>query len=143
MGFRFKQKPSIQEEDEQKLERNQPEDVVAGFVAMEAEVAQQEVKTRAWSLECKSPSKKAFMLGLIALGCLLAAHFITVMIGCIISAINIADRLPGFEHTTSRRIHMACISLTWVVVSRVGGRELDGAVVVVRWWCLPPLLTGE
>ncbi|CAF1923763.1 unnamed protein product [Brassica oleracea] len=88
-------------------------DVVAGFVAMEAEVAQQEVKTRAWSLECKSPSKKAFMLGLIALGCLLAAHFITVMIGCIISAINIADRLPGFEHTTSRRIHMACISLTW------------------------------
>ena len=72
-----------------------------------------QVKTRAWSLECKSPSKKAFMLGLIALGCLLAAHFITVMIGCIISAINIADRLPGFEHTTSRRIHMACISLTW------------------------------
>ncbi|KAG5374873.1 hypothetical protein IGI04_039469 [Brassica rapa subsp. trilocularis] len=82
-------------------------DVVAGFVAMEAEVAQQEVKTRAWSLECKSPSKKAFMLGLIALGCLLAAHFITVMIGCIISAINIADRIPGFEHRTSRLIHLA------------------------------------
>ncbi|KAH0876640.1 hypothetical protein HID58_064034 [Brassica napus] len=88
---------------------------------MEAEVAQQEVKTRAWSLECKSPSKKAFMLGLIALGCLLAAHFITVMIGCIISAINIADRLPGFEHTTSRRIHMACISLTWIVATAGAG----------------------
>ncbi|CAN7138924.1 unnamed protein product [Brassica rapa subsp. narinosa] len=47
------------------------------------------------------------MLGLIALGCLLAAHYITVMIGCIISAINIADRIPGFEHRTSRLIHLA------------------------------------
>ncbi|KAG2324144.1 hypothetical protein Bca4012_038536 [Brassica carinata] len=91
-------------------------DVVAGFVAMEAEVAQQEVKhTRVWSLECKSPSKKAFVLGLIALGCLLAAHFIAVMIGRIISTITNADTLPGFEPTTTIRINMACIFLTWVV----------------------------
>ncbi|KAJ4878652.1 hypothetical protein Rs2_43670 [Raphanus sativus] len=89
-------------------------DVVGGFVAMEAEVAQQEVKTRVWSLECKSPSKKAFVLGLIALGCLLAAHFIAVMIGCFISKIN-AYTLPGFEHKTTIRIHVACLSLTWVV----------------------------
>ncbi|RID40271.1 hypothetical protein BRARA_J00331 [Brassica rapa] len=92
-------------------------DVVAGFVAMEAEVAQQ---------ECKSPSKKAFMLGLIALGCLLAAHFITVMIGCIISAINIADRIPGFEHRTSRLIHLACISLTWIVATAGAGILMMG-----------------
>ncbi|KAL0665729.1 hypothetical protein Bca4012_028433 [Brassica carinata] len=60
-------------------------DVFAGFVAKLAEVAQQEVETGVWLLECKSPSKKAFVLGLTALGCLLAAHFIAVAIGCIIS----------------------------------------------------------
>ncbi|KAH0924607.1 hypothetical protein HID58_016863, partial [Brassica napus] len=41
--------------------------------------------THSATFHCKSPSKKAFVLGLIALGCLLAAHFIAVMIGCIIS----------------------------------------------------------
>uniref|UniRef100_A0A0D3C7S7 Uncharacterized protein n=1 Tax=Brassica oleracea var. oleracea TaxID=109376 RepID=A0A0D3C7S7_BRAOL len=43
---------------------------------------QQEVKQRVWLLECKSPTRKAFVLGLIALGCLLAAHIIALMIGC-------------------------------------------------------------
>ncbi|KAH0905641.1 hypothetical protein HID58_037468 [Brassica napus] len=61
-----------------------------------------------------------------AAGCLLAAHFITVMIGCIISAINIADRIPGFEHRTSRLIHLACISLTWIVATAGAGILMMG-----------------
>ncbi|KAH0876642.1 hypothetical protein HID58_064036, partial [Brassica napus] len=58
-------------------------DVVAGIVAKQAEVAQEEVKhTRLWLLECKAPSQKAFMLGFIALGCLAAAHLFAIIIGC-------------------------------------------------------------
>ncbi|KAG2324147.1 hypothetical protein Bca52824_006875 [Brassica carinata] len=37
------------------------------------------------------------------------------MIGRIISTITNADTLPGFEPTTTIRINMACIFLTWVV----------------------------
>ncbi|CAG7909180.1 hypothetical protein BRARA_J00350 [Brassica rapa] len=88
-------------------------DVFAGFVAMQAEDAQQEVKQRVWLPECKSPSKKAFVLGLIALGCLLAAHIIAVMIGCSLS--NTATVISGPEIT--EHINMACISLTWIIAT--------------------------
>ena len=68
-----------------------------------------QVKQRVWLLEFKSPTRKAFVLGLIALGCLLAAHIIALMIGCSFS--NTDTVLTGPEIT--EHINMACISLTW------------------------------
>ncbi|KAG2324143.1 hypothetical protein Bca4012_038534 [Brassica carinata] len=86
-------------------------DVIAGVVAMQAEVAQQEVKhTRVLFLECKSPSQKAFVLGIIALGCLAAAHILAIMIGCSISNMFKVLAVPMIPY-----INMACLALTWVV----------------------------
>ncbi|CAF2093509.1 unnamed protein product [Brassica napus] len=98
-------------------------DVVAGFVAMLAEVAQQKAHT---VTECKSPSKKAFVLGLIALGCLLAAHFIAVMIGCIISdshtIVTVFPIVTVFSAPKiTQRVTMACIYLTWIVATAGAG----------------------
>ncbi|CAF1923800.1 unnamed protein product [Brassica napus] len=75
------------------------------------------VKQRVWLLECKSPTRKAFVLGLIALGCLLAAHIIALMIGCSFS--NTDTVLTGPEIT--EHINMACISLTWIVATAGAG----------------------
>ncbi|KAF8106447.1 hypothetical protein N665_0139s0041 [Sinapis alba] len=66
---------------------------------------------RVWFLECKSPSKKAFVLGIIALGCLVAAHIIAIMIGCSISNIIKVLAVPKI----SAYINIACLSLTWIV----------------------------
>lgn len=119
-------------------------DVIAGLVAIQAEVAQEEVhiyisymciyipqKTnddnddddgfiyvipmmqvkhmKVWLLECKAPSQKAFVLGIIALVCLAAAHIFAVMIGCSISNIVKVLAVPKI----SAYINMACLSLTW------------------------------
>ncbi|XP_018479112.2 protein DESIGUAL 4-like [Raphanus sativus] len=89
-------------------------DVVAGFVAMQAEIAQEEVNL----LECTSPSKKAFVRGLIALGCLLAAHFIAVMIGCVIIS-NIVTII--YVPKITKHIHTACIYLTWIIATAGAG----------------------
>ncbi|CAN6830252.1 unnamed protein product [Brassica oleracea] len=98
-------------------------DVFAGFVAKLAEVAQQEAHTVA---ECKSPSKKAFVLGLTALGCLLAAHFIAVAIGCIISdshtIVTVFPIVTVFSAPKiTQRVTMACIYLTWIVATAGAG----------------------
>ncbi|KAF3608075.1 hypothetical protein DY000_02044456 [Brassica cretica] len=87
-------------------------DVIAGLVAIQAEVAQEEVKhMKVWLLECKAPSQKAFVLGIIALVCLAAAHIFAVMIGCSISNIVKVLAVPKI----SAYINMACLSLTWIV----------------------------
>ncbi|CAH8358799.1 unnamed protein product [Eruca vesicaria subsp. sativa] len=89
-------------------------DIFAGFMAMQAEVAQEAVKhTRLWLVECKSPSQRAFVLGIIALGCLVAAHIIAIMIGCSISnmlKLLVVPKISGY-------INMACLSLTWMVAT--------------------------
>uniref|UniRef100_A0A0D3C7S9 Uncharacterized protein n=2 Tax=Brassica oleracea TaxID=3712 RepID=A0A0D3C7S9_BRAOL len=85
-------------------------DVIAGLVAIQAEGAQEEVKhMKVWLLECKAPSQKAFVLGIIALVCLAAAHIFAVMIGCSISNIVKVLAVPKI----SAYINMACLSLTW------------------------------
>ncbi|XP_056854195.1 protein DESIGUAL 4 [Raphanus sativus] len=87
-------------------------DFVAGIVAKQAEVAQDEVKhVKLWILECKAPSQKAFMLGIIALGCLLVAHIIAIIIGCSISNMVKVLVVPKL----SAYLNMACLSLTWIV----------------------------
>ncbi|KAH0876666.1 hypothetical protein HID58_064060 [Brassica napus] len=87
-------------------------DVIAGLVAIQAEGAQEEVKhMKVWLLECKAPSQKAFVLGIIALVCLAAAHIFAVMIGCSISNIVKVLAVPKI----SAYINMACLSLTWIV----------------------------
>ena len=64
---------------------------------------------KVWLLECKAPSQKAFVLGIIALVCLAAAHIFAVMIGCSISNIVKVLAVPKI----SAYINMACLSLTW------------------------------
>ncbi|CAN6877058.1 unnamed protein product, partial [Brassica oleracea] len=66
---------------------------------------------KVWLLECKAPSQKAFVLGIIALVCLAAAHIFAVMIGCSISNIVKVLAVPKI----SAYINMACLSLTWIV----------------------------
>ncbi|CAG7909183.1 hypothetical protein BRARA_J00351 [Brassica rapa] len=93
-------------------------DVIAGLVAIQAEVAQEEVKhMKVWLLECKAPSQKAFVLGIIALACLAAAHIFAVMIGCSLSNIFKVLAVPKM----CAYINIACLSLTWIVATAGAG----------------------
>ncbi|ESQ36396.1 hypothetical protein EUTSA_v10008905mg [Eutrema salsugineum] len=88
-------------------------DIAAGFMGLQAEAAQQDVKhTRVWLLECKAPSQTAFVLGIVALVCLISAHLIANMIGCSIS--NMAKAFAGVPKITGY-INVACFCLTWIV----------------------------
>ncbi|KAG7595917.1 hypothetical protein ISN44_As06g004440 [Arabidopsis suecica] len=87
-------------------------DIVAGFVGLQAQAAQQYVKHD--KLECKAPSKTAFVLGIIAVSCLATAHVSANVIGCSISNLFQAlGALPKNKITTY--FNMACLFLIWVV----------------------------
>ncbi|XP_010475213.1 PREDICTED: uncharacterized protein LOC104754672 [Camelina sativa] len=93
-------------------------DIVAGYVGLQADVAQEDVKHhRVWMLECKAPSKRAFVLGIIAMSCLAAAHVIANVIGC-----STSNRLPtpgvgvgAITNTIATQFYTICLVLNWVV----------------------------
>ncbi|KAG7653152.1 hypothetical protein ISN44_As01g004500 [Arabidopsis suecica] len=87
-------------------------DIVAGFVGLQAEAAQQDVKDN--KLECQAPSKTAFVLGIIAVSCLAAAHLSANVIGCSISNLFQAlGALPKNKITTY--FNMTCLCISWIV----------------------------
>lgn len=61
-------------------------------------------------LECKAPSKTAFVLGIIAVSCLAAAHVIANVIGC--SIFNLFQALGAVPKITTY-FNKACLGLNW------------------------------
>ncbi|XP_047161713.1 protein DESIGUAL 3-like [Vigna umbellata] len=90
-------------------------DVAAGILGFEAETAQNKVKhLRVWIFECREPSHRAFMLGLVAAVLLGLAHAIANMLG----GCNCICSQQEFEKASSnRQISTACLILTWVVLA--------------------------
>ncbi|TKY48775.1 hypothetical protein E2542_SST26197 [Spatholobus suberectus] len=90
-------------------------DITAGILGIEAEIAQNKVKhLRLWIFECKDPSHKAFMLGLIAAVLLALAHVIVNLLGgfnCLWSQQEVDKASPN------RQLSMASLILTWIVLA--------------------------
>ncbi|CAN8311298.1 unnamed protein product [Cochlearia groenlandica] len=94
-------------------------DVFAGFMGLQAETAQQDVKhNRVWLLECKAPSKTAFTFAIISLSCLLAAQLMTIMVGCSLSSLS-KPKFSGY-------LNITCLCLTLVVTSVGAGMLARG-----------------
>ncbi|EOA36617.1 hypothetical protein CARUB_v10011853mg [Capsella rubella] len=102
-------------------------DIVAGYVGLQAEVAQQDVKhNRVWMVECKAPSNTAFTLGIIAVSCLAAAHVIANVIGCSIS--SLLPTVGGVTKTITANLYIICLGLNWLA-----GLAAAGALAMGIW----------
>ncbi|XP_010484871.1 PREDICTED: uncharacterized protein LOC104763160 [Camelina sativa] len=91
--------------------------IVAGYVGLQADIAQQNVKhNRVWMVECKAPSKTAFVLGIIALSCLAAAHVIANVIGCSTSNLSTPGvGVSAITNTIATQFYIICLVLNWIV----------------------------
>ncbi|XP_023533398.1 uncharacterized protein LOC111795298 [Cucurbita pepo subsp. pepo] len=90
-------------------------DIVAGLLAIEADIAQNKVKhLRLWIFECRDPSEQAFKLGLGAAGLLGLAHIIANLLGgfnCICSKEELEKSPPN------KQISIGCLVFTWIIVA--------------------------
>lgn len=90
-------------------------DVAAGFLGIQAEIAQNKVKhLRLWIFECREPSEDAFKLGLAAAGILVLAHVIANLLGgcaCICSQEDLQRASPH------RQLSVACFLFSWIILA--------------------------
>ncbi|KAG6604839.1 hypothetical protein SDJN02_01745 [Cucurbita argyrosperma subsp. argyrosperma] len=90
-------------------------DIVAGLLAIEADIAQNKVKhLRLWIFECRDPSEQAFKLGLGAAGLLGLAHIIANLLGgfnCICSKEELEKSPPN------KQISIGCLVFTWIILA--------------------------
>ncbi|XP_022971119.1 uncharacterized protein LOC111469886 [Cucurbita maxima] len=90
-------------------------DIVAGLLAIEADIAQNKVKhLRLWIFECRDPSEQAFKLGLGAAGLLGLAHIIANLLGgfnCICYKEELEKSPPN------KQISIGCLVFTWIILA--------------------------
>ncbi|KAL6990855.1 Protein DESIGUAL 2 [Sarracenia purpurea var. burkii] len=89
-------------------------DIVAGILAIEAEMAQNKVKSlSAWVIECRDPSNQAFKLGLAAIVLLVLAHTIANLLGgCI--CIRSKDELE--KASANKQLAVASLIFSWIML---------------------------
>ncbi|KAJ6377873.1 hypothetical protein OIU78_028157 [Salix suchowensis] len=86
-------------------------DVAAGFLGIQAEIAQNK---GLWIFECREPSEDAFKLGLAAAGILVLAHVIANLLGgcaCICSQEDLQRASPH------RQLSVACFLFSWIILA--------------------------
>ncbi|XP_050206642.1 protein VASCULATURE COMPLEXITY AND CONNECTIVITY [Mercurialis annua] len=90
-------------------------DVVAGVLAIQAEISQNKVKhLRLWIFECREPSEDAFKLGLAAAALLGVAHVLASLLGgcmCICSQQELQTASPN------KQLSVACFFFSWVILA--------------------------
>ncbi|XP_059661035.1 protein VASCULATURE COMPLEXITY AND CONNECTIVITY-like [Cornus florida] len=89
-------------------------DIAAGIMGIKAEAAQnQEKHLRLWLFECKEPSHKAFMLGLVAAALLGLAHILANLLG----GCNICTQDDLQKASPNRQLSVACLIFTWIILA--------------------------
>ncbi|GKV42346.1 hypothetical protein SLE2022_014530 [Rubroshorea leprosula] len=90
-------------------------DIAAGVLGIEAEVAQNKVNhLRLWIFECRTPSMKAFQLGLAAAVLLVLAHAIANLLGgCIFFWSK--DKLE--QATPKKQLAFASLIFSWMMLA--------------------------
>uniref|UniRef100_A0A5B7BBJ7 Uncharacterized protein n=1 Tax=Davidia involucrata TaxID=16924 RepID=A0A5B7BBJ7_DAVIN len=90
-------------------------DIGAGILGIKAEAAQNQVKhLRLWIFECKDPSHKAFMLGLVAAALLGIAHVLANLLG---GCTNICSQEEFQKASPNKQLSLACLIFTWVILA--------------------------
>ncbi|PSS10335.1 Fluoride ion transporter CrcB like [Actinidia chinensis var. chinensis] len=90
-------------------------DIVAGILAIEAEIAQNKVKhLTVWVLECRDPSYEAFKLGLAAAVLLALAHTIANLLGGCICAWS-KEELG--KASANKQLAVASLVFSWILLA--------------------------
>ncbi|GFZ03175.1 transmembrane protein, putative [Actinidia rufa] len=90
-------------------------DIVAGILAIEAEIAQNKVKhLTVWVIECRDPSYEAFKLGLAAAVLLALAHTIANLLG---GCICIWSKEELGKASANKQLAVASLVFSWILLA--------------------------
>ncbi|XP_059664572.1 protein VASCULATURE COMPLEXITY AND CONNECTIVITY-like [Cornus florida] len=90
-------------------------DIVAGILGIKAEAAQNKVKDfKLGIFECKEPSHKAFVLGLVAATLLCLAHILANLLGGCTNCTTQEELPKPSQHS---KLSVACLVFTWIILA--------------------------
>ncbi|KAH7837802.1 hypothetical protein Vadar_018127 [Vaccinium darrowii] len=89
-------------------------DIVAGILAIEAEIAQNKVKNLTmWVLECRDPSYQAFKLGMAAAVLLALAHTIANLLG---GCVCVWSKEELEKASANKQLAVASLIFSWILL---------------------------
>ncbi|KAG5516597.1 hypothetical protein RHGRI_037351 [Rhododendron griersonianum] len=101
-------------------------DIVAGILAIEAEIAQNKVENlKIWVLECRDPSYQAFKLGMAAAVLLALAHTIANLLG---GCVCIWSKEELEKASANKQLAAASLIFSWILLVAAFSMLISGTL---------------